>query len=303
MLSRVLSQSRRLAAVQVPVIPIVARWIAETPGTISLGQGVVSYGPPPEAVAASQRFGASLSDHRYGPVEGLPALVAALEAKLAAENGITVRPGSRRAGDRRRQPGVLECSPGHHGSGGRDHPAGAVLLQPRDGHRDGRGDARSRSRPTATISWTCRRSSGRSRRARAPSSRCRRTIRPAPSTRRRRSPRSTALCRARGIFHMHDEAYEYFTYGTCAPFSPGSIAGARRPHDLAVFAVEGLRDGELADRLHGDPGVAARSGEQGPGHAADLPAGGVAARRAGGAGGRPGARRGALVARSTRPAG
>src|SRR6478609_8544277 len=51
------SQSRRLAAVQLPVIPIVARWIAETPGTISLGQGVVSYGPPPEAVAASHRFG------------------------------------------------------------------------------------------------------------------------------------------------------------------------------------------------------------------------------------------------------
>ena len=68
-----------------------------------------------------------------------------------------------------------------------------------------------------------------------------------------------------------------------------------RPHDLALLAVEGLRDGELADRLHGDPGVAARSGEQGPGHAADLPAGGVAARRAGGAGGRPGPRRGALV--------
>ena len=88
------SQSRRLAAVQLPVIPIVARWIAETPGTISLGQGVVSYGPPPEAVAASQRFGTALSDHRYGPVEGLPALVAALEAKLAAENGIAVQPGS-----------------------------------------------------------------------------------------------------------------------------------------------------------------------------------------------------------------
>ena len=54
---------------QAPVIPIVGRWIAETPGTISLGQGVVSYGPPPEAVEASQRFGATLSDHRYGPVE------------------------------------------------------------------------------------------------------------------------------------------------------------------------------------------------------------------------------------------
>jgi hypothetical protein len=32
----------RLAAVQTPVVPIVSRWIADVPGTISLGQGVVS---------------------------------------------------------------------------------------------------------------------------------------------------------------------------------------------------------------------------------------------------------------------
>ena len=50
-LHRVL-QSRRLAAVQTPVIPIISRWTAETPGTISLGQGIVAYGPPPEAVEA-----------------------------------------------------------------------------------------------------------------------------------------------------------------------------------------------------------------------------------------------------------
>ena len=89
------SQSRRLAAVQAPVIPIVGRWTAETPGTISLGQGVVSYQPPREAVEAARRFGDQLTDHRYGPVEGLPPLVAALESKLARENHITVRPGSR----------------------------------------------------------------------------------------------------------------------------------------------------------------------------------------------------------------
>jgi len=43
----VIIESRRLAAVQTPVIPIVSRWIAETPGTISLWQGTVSDGPPP----------------------------------------------------------------------------------------------------------------------------------------------------------------------------------------------------------------------------------------------------------------
>jgi aspartate/methionine/tyrosine aminotransferase len=36
----------------------------------------------------------------------------------------------------------------------------------------------------------------------------------------------SATCRDRGIFHIHDEAYEYFTYGEARHFSPGSISGA-----------------------------------------------------------------------------
>ena len=34
------------------------------------------------------------------------------------------------------------------------------------------------------------------------------------------------LCRARAIYHIHDEAYEYFTYGAVKHFSPGSIDAA-----------------------------------------------------------------------------
>ena len=43
-------ESARLTAVQTPVIPIVTQWMAETPGTISLGQGMVAYGPPDAAL-------------------------------------------------------------------------------------------------------------------------------------------------------------------------------------------------------------------------------------------------------------
>ena len=39
-------------AVQAPIVPVVGDWIRQTPGTISLGQGVVHYGPPPAAVEA-----------------------------------------------------------------------------------------------------------------------------------------------------------------------------------------------------------------------------------------------------------
>jgi aspartate/methionine/tyrosine aminotransferase len=34
------------------------------------------------------------------------------------------------------------------------------------------------------------------------------------------------LCRDRGIYHIHDEAYEYFVHGSARHFSPGSIEGS-----------------------------------------------------------------------------
>ena len=48
-------QSQRILDVQTPVIPVVGTLIRENPGTISLGQGVVYYGPPdnPRTVMAA----------------------------------------------------------------------------------------------------------------------------------------------------------------------------------------------------------------------------------------------------------
>ena len=80
--------SNRAAGVQLPIIPIVAGWIAETPGTISLGQGVVHYGPPPAALAAIPGFLATVPHHQYIPDAGLPELRSAFEEKLRDENGI-----------------------------------------------------------------------------------------------------------------------------------------------------------------------------------------------------------------------
>src|SRR4030095_15738991 len=45
-----------------------------------------------------------------------------------------------------------------------------------------------------------------------------------------------ALCRDRGIFHIHDEAYEYFLYEGAGHFSPGSIEGASG-HTLSLYSL------------------------------------------------------------------
>jgi aspartate/methionine/tyrosine aminotransferase len=48
--------------------------------------------------------------------------------------------------------------------------------------------------------------------------------------------RVNELCKARGVFHIHDEAYEYFAYGSARVFSPGSIAGAAE-HTISLFSL------------------------------------------------------------------
>src|SRR5687767_11420962 len=77
--------SRRLEAGQSPVIPVVGDMIRATPGCISLGQGVVGYPPPPQAVRRAAAF-AGGADHTYKPVGGFPELLEMIAAKHRAEN-------------------------------------------------------------------------------------------------------------------------------------------------------------------------------------------------------------------------
>jgi aspartate/methionine/tyrosine aminotransferase len=79
-----------MQAVQSPLIPIIGELIRSNPGTISLGQGVVYYGPPPEAIALLPEFLADADNHKYKPVQGIVPLLSAIEAKLQADNGIEI---------------------------------------------------------------------------------------------------------------------------------------------------------------------------------------------------------------------
>jgi aspartate/methionine/tyrosine aminotransferase len=230
-----LHQSRRLAAVQAPVIPIVGRWIAETPGTISLGQGVVSYSPPIEAVEAARRFGSGLSDHRYGPVEGLPPLVDILEAKLASENGIQVRPASRvlvtAGGNQAFMNAVLAVTDpedeiilpapyyfNHEMAIVMGGARAVGVATDRDYQLDVPAIAAAitpRTRAIVTVSPN------------NPTG----AVYPAAAL-----SEVNALCKERGIFHIHDEAYEYFTYGGVPHFSPGSLATAAG-HTISLYSL------------------------------------------------------------------
>jgi aspartate/methionine/tyrosine aminotransferase len=228
-------QSRRLEAVQVPVIPIVGRWTAETPGTISLGQGVVSYEPPPQATEAARRFGGKLTDHRYGPVEGLPELVAAIEAKLARENQIVVRPKSRvlvtAGGNQAFMNAVLAIT---------DPDDEIVLLVPYYFNHEMAvvmAGAKAVAVPTTSEYQLDVRAIEA---AITPRTRAVVTVSPNNPTGAVYPEADlhavNALCRDRGIFHIHDEAYEYFTYGGVNHFSPGSLPAAAG-HTISLFSL------------------------------------------------------------------
>lgn len=228
------TQSRRLAAVQTPVIPIVSRWIAQTSGTVSLGQGVVSYGPPQEAMDALRGFPITPLGHRYGRVEGEAPLVAAIQEKLRTENGIDVAGGSRimvtAGGNLAFINAVLAVT----------DPGDEVMLQVPYyfNHEMAIEMAGARVVPVRTDA-SCQLNLTAIEAAITPRTRAIVTVSPNNPTGAVYPEAAlravNALCRARGIFHIHDEVYEYFTYGQTPHFSPGSIPGAAA-HTISMYS-------------------------------------------------------------------
>lgn len=228
-------ESRRMQAVQSPIIPVVGEMIRAHPGTISLGQGVAYYGPPATALEAAQRFGAESADHIYKPVQGIGPLLDEIGRKLEAENGIRLGDGQHAivtAGGNMAFLNALFaiCDPGdqvilplpyyfnHEMAVGM--MSGEAVCVPTDAEyqlqvgavRDAMTD---RTRAVVTVS---------------PNN-------PAGVVYAEADLRAiNALCREAGIYHISDEAYEYFTYDGARHFSPGSIPGSAA-HTISLYSL------------------------------------------------------------------
>jgi aspartate/methionine/tyrosine aminotransferase len=224
-----------MKAVQSPVIPIVAEWIRARPGTISLGQGVVNYGPPKAAMESITRFAAGPENHKYNPVHGIPELISAIETKLANDNRI-------RVGESQR---IVVTAGGNMGfvnailataSVGEE----IILLSPYYFNHEMAlsiagckcvvvpTDEQFRPRVNAIANAI-------NRRTRAIVS-----ISPNNPTGAVYSELALRqindLCRDSGIFHIHDEAYEYFVWDGARHYSPASDDGAWA-HTISLFSL------------------------------------------------------------------
>ena len=223
-----------MAAVQAPIIPILGEWIRQTPGTVSLGQGMVAYGPPPEALAAIPRFLEDPAAHRYGPVEGLPALVDLVARKLAVENGF--------------DPAVSRVV---ITAGGNLAFVNAVLAIADPGDEIVLVAPYYFNHEMAVVMAGCRPvvvpsdaryqlQIDRLRDALTPTTRAIVTIspnNPSGAVYPEADLRAVnALCAERGMYHIADEVYEYFTYGSARHFSPGSVAGAGA-HTISLYSL------------------------------------------------------------------
>ena len=220
--------------VQPPIIPRIHALIADHPGTISLGQGVVGYPPPPGVRDALDRFLADPNNHKYASVYGIPALRERIAAKLAQENGIAVgenelmvSAGGNMAfvnallaiGDEGDE--VVLMSPYYFNHEMAVTMAGCrpVLVATDASFQldlDAVADAiTDRTRAVVTISPN------------NPSG----AVYPEEDLHE-----LNRLCAERGVYHIHDEAYEYFLYDGAEHFSPGSLPDAGE-HTLSLFSL------------------------------------------------------------------
>ena len=218
------------------MIPVVGEMIKRHPGTISLGQGVVHYGPPREVMEAVAR--AAVEDprvHRYGLAFGIDPLLEQVRTKLETENDTKICLTRRIAVTAGSNMGFLNAvlaiaDPGDE----------IILLAPFYFNHEmaiGIAGCKAVAVPTdrdyqpdlAAIEAAI------TRRTRAVV-----TISPNNPT-GAVYPTSAmqainALCRDRGVYHIADEPYEYFTYGGAKHFSPASLPDAAA-HTISLYTL------------------------------------------------------------------
>jgi len=227
--------SYRMQAVQAPIIPIIGDWLREYPDTISLGQGVVFYGPPEAALRAACEYPAEPAAHRYGAVDGCAELHTVIRDKLAVDNGIRPENDQRLIVTAGSNMGFINSlfaitDPGDE----------IILLAPYYFNHEMAirmldcicvpvaTDSRYQPDPEAIEA--------------AMTSRTRAVVTVSPNNPTGAVyPRATLaaindLCRRHGVYHISDEAYEYFIYDRAEHYSPASLPDAAG-HTISLFSL------------------------------------------------------------------
>jgi aspartate/methionine/tyrosine aminotransferase len=227
--------SSRMDRVQSPIIPMVGQLIQENPGTISLGQGVVYYTPPQAAIEGISQFLNHSYNHQYKSVQGISPLVNRIVTKLQEDNNIFVN-------DNR---SIVVTA------GGNMAFMNALLAITNAGDEIILNTPYYFNHEMAITMANCypilvktddnyQLSLDAIQAAITPKTRAIVTISPNNPTGVVYSESSlravNKLCQENGIYHISDEAYEYFTYNEIKHFSPGSIINSD-PYTISLYSL------------------------------------------------------------------
>lgn len=225
----------RMQAVQSPIIPVIGELIRSCPGTISLGQGVVYYPPPPSAKESLIQFFDQASNHQYKPVQGIAPLLDAIAQKLQTFNKIEIDENNCIVVTAGSNMGFMNAvlaitSPGdeiilqtpyyfNHEMAVRIAGCTPILVATDENYQlrpDAIADAiTDKTRAVVTIS---------------PNNPTGAVYKDAALKEVNR------ICGDRGIYHISDEAYEYFTYNGATHISPATFPESS-PHTISLYSL------------------------------------------------------------------
>ena len=228
-------EAERIQAVQTPIIPVVTEWIRQVPGTISLGQGVVHYGPPDQALQRMQQAVQDSEIHKYKAVVGVEPLRSLIMQKLQMENGIILSPQNLVIVTAGGNMGFINAilaitNPGdeiilqtpyyfNHEMAITIASCKAVLVPTDDQYQlqpvQIQAAITTKTRAVVTVS---------------PNN-------PSGAVYTREALTAVnEICNATGIYHISDEAYEYFTYEGVNHFSPASLENSE-DYTISLYSL------------------------------------------------------------------
>ena len=229
------SLTSRMHAVQSPIIPVVGELIKNSPGTISLGQGVVSYNPPPQAIEFLSKFLAEPTNNLYKPVEGIPLLLTALAEKLQSFNGIEINEENCIVVTAGSNMGFMNTILAI------TNPGDEIILNTPYyfNHEMAIAMAGCRAVLVATDENYQLRKEAIAQ-AITPKTRAVVTISPNNPTGvvydEATLREVNQICGARNIYHISDEAYQYFTYNGIKHISPAAFTGSSK-YTISLYSL------------------------------------------------------------------
>jgi aspartate/methionine/tyrosine aminotransferase len=225
----------RMEMVQSPIIPVIADLIARNPGTISLGQGVVDYPPPPESFKAIEDFFSNFRNHKYQPVIGIPSFIEAIASKLALENQIIINNNN----------AIVVTSGSNMGFMNAlfaiTRPGDEIILNvPYYFNHEMAIRIASCQPVLVATNENYKLKIEEIERAITPKTKAIVTISPNNPTgtvySRETLQQVNQICRDRSIYHISDEAYEYFTYDGLTHVSPASFPNSS-DYTISLFSL------------------------------------------------------------------